>query len=113
MNYPDFAARFRQACREAQAPQTLEALGRWLGVSKAMAWNYRTGEKLPSMDKAIEIATKFNVCVEWLLTGRGPQRPPPPPDAVLDISDLPDAQQDGLRALVESMKSRAPGRDAA
>lgn len=36
------------------------------------------------MKKAIEYATTTGVCVEWLLTERGPKFPPPEPDANTD-----------------------------
>ena len=113
MNHPDFSSRFRVACQQANAPQTMEALGRWLGVSTSMAWNYHTGEKLPSMEKAIGISVRLGVCVEWLLTGRGPMRPPKPPEDVLDLSDLPQDARRNLRALVDLIKPPSAKRDAA
>lgn len=113
MKHADFAARFQEACKASQAPQAMSALGRWLGVSTTMAWNYHAGEKLPSMEKAIEIASKLGVCVEWLLTGRGPKTPPKPPDEMIDISDLPPETRAGLRVLIESMKSADKNQRAA
>lgn len=113
MNHPDFAARFREACRVANAPTTMEALGRHLGVSTSMAWNYHTGEKLPSMEKAVEIAMKLGVCIEWLLTGRGPRVPPAPPGDVLDLSELPEDARRNLRALVDSIRPSTKKKDAA
>lgn len=91
----------------------MEALGRYLGVGTTMAWNYVNGEKLPSMEKAIEIALKLDVCVEWLLTGRGPMQPPKPAADLLDLSELPDEAKRNLRALVESIKPSADKRQAA
>lgn len=113
MKHPDFAERFRYACQLARAPVTMEALGRYLGVSTTMAWNYTNGEKLPSMDKAVEIAVKLQVCVEWLLTGRGPLQPPKPAVDVLDVSTLPDEAKRNLRALVESLKPDSEKKNAA
>lgn len=78
-----------------------------------MAWNYHAGEKLPSMEKAIEIASKLGVCVEWLLTGRGSKMPSKPPEEVIDISDLPPETRVGLRVLIESMKSADKNQRAA
>lgn len=96
MKYSEFAARFREACKEADAPETQEKLGKFLGVSGAMAWYYRNGEKLPGMNTAIHIAMKLSVCVEWLLTGRGPKRPS-------DI--LPSAEIMGYRLSEHSTPS--------
>ncbi|MCP5158514.1 MAG: hypothetical protein H6975_03700 [Gammaproteobacteria bacterium] len=105
MKHADFAVRLQHACRETQAPDTMVALGRYLGVSTTMAWNYWTGEKLPSMEKAIEISIKLGICVEWLLTGRGPQRPLKPADQMIDVSDLPAEARAGLQQLVDSIKT--------
>lgn len=113
MGHPGFSERLREACRDAKAPDTMDALGRYLGVSKSMAWNYWAGEKLPSMEKAIEIASKLGVCVEWLLTGRGSKMPSKPPEEVIDISDLPPETRAGLRVLIESMKSADKNQRAA
>jgi len=104
MKHQYFAERFRLACRLANAPPTMEALGRYLHVGTTMAWNYFNGEKLPSMEKAVEIALKLGVCVEWLLTGRGPMQPLQPAADVLDLSELPEDAKRNLRALVESIK---------
>lgn len=30
---------------------------------------------MPTLDHVIQIAEKLGVCVEWLLTGRGPKKP--------------------------------------
>jgi len=39
-------------------------------------WNKVGGS--PSLPNAIAIGLKLNVCVEWILTERGPKRPGPP-----------------------------------
>ncbi|NJM13057.1 MAG: helix-turn-helix transcriptional regulator [Synechococcaceae cyanobacterium SM1_2_3] len=113
MKHQDFTERFRLACRLANAPTTMEALGRYLHVSTSMAWNYFNGEKLPSMEKAVEMALKLGVCVEWLLTGRGPMQPLKPAADVLDLSELPEDAKRNLRALVESIRPAATKRQVA
>ena len=105
MDHSGFSERFREACQDAKVTTTMEGMGRFFGVSKAMAWNYYKGIKLPSMEKAIEIAEKLGVCVEWLLTGRGPKYPPKPPDETIDISEISPEMREGLRTLIDSMKS--------
>lgn len=109
MHSPDtqFGQRFQQACRDAGLPKSQNDLGKVLGVSGATISNYRNGEKLPSMPRAIEIATKTGVCVEWLLTGRGPKTPQS--DATegaltqMDISHLPSESRALLRALRDTL----------
>ncbi len=98
-----FGERLRLACEAAGVPATQAALSRLFGVSTTIVWHYLNGEKLPSMAKAILIATKLGVCVEWLLTGRGPMHPPPSPGDVLDISRLPPTTKNHLKALVDAL----------
>jgi len=98
-----FGERLRLACEAAGVPATQAALSRLFGVSTTIVWHYLNGEKLPSMGKAIQIATKLNVCVEWLLTGRGPMNPAPSPEDVLDLSRLPPAAKSQLKALVDTL----------
>ncbi len=102
MKYSEFGERLREACEAAGVPVTQPALARLLGVSTTMIWHYLHGEKLPSMGTAINMANRLGVCVEWLLTGRGPKFPPPPPGDVLDVSRLPHAAKSQLKALVET-----------
>lgn len=98
-----FGERLRLACETVGIPATQAALARLFGVSTTIVWHYLNGEKLPSMAKAIEIAEKLGVCVEWLLTGRGPMYPPPSSDDVLDLSRLPPAAKSQLKALVDTL----------
>lgn len=100
MKHPDFARRFKEACRDAKVPTTQDALGKFFGVSGVMVWNYYHGEKLPSMKTAIVIAQKLDICVEWLLTGRGPKHP----GDMVDISNLPLKVQAAVQALISAFK---------
>jgi len=74
MEYKDFSIRFKKACKDSNAPKAQEALGRYLGVSGTMVWFYRNGERIPGINNATHIADTLGVNVEWLLTGKGPQR---------------------------------------
>lgn len=55
--------------------------GRQLAISKAFdvtqngARKWLEGEGVPELTRAIEIAGKYGVCVEWLLTGKGDKHP--------------------------------------
>ena len=77
MKYKDFGIRFSQALLEAapKLPETNNELGKIFGISGPMITYYRKGQKLPAMDTAQVIAKRCGVCVEWLLTGRGPKYP--------------------------------------
>lgn len=75
--FPEFAARFNEARSEAKLPDPQKKLGEVLGVSGVTARDWKIGAKMPSVARAVEICSpsRLNVCVEWLLTGRGPKRP--------------------------------------
>jgi len=72
MRYLEFAERFKKACIDADMPKPAVALGKILGVSSTMVYNYRNGEKLPSTDTLAKIATLLNVSIDWLINGREP-----------------------------------------
>ena len=71
MKYPEYAARFKQAWKESRSPvKTQKELAKVLGVAQATVSDWINGEKLPSMDTALEISGKLGCCVVWLLTGK-------------------------------------------
>lgn len=108
--HPDFMERFTTACREAGLPLKQDELGPAIGVTGGMAWNYLRGMKLPSMERAIIIAEKTNVCVEWLMTGRGPKYP----NVVLtiehpdDIATLIMENPSTYAAILSELQKRDP-----
>ena len=71
MKYSAYAARFKWAWNESEAPKTQMELAKWLDYSQPMINYWLNGEKLPSMDTAIKISEKFGCSIEWLLTGKG------------------------------------------
>ena len=102
MKYPEFATRLHEACEDAKVPITQESLGKFFGVSGTMAWYYLNGEKLPSMDKAIKMASKLGISVEWLLTGKGQKYPVPEGENedFINISHLSPQAKAAIRALI-------------
>ena len=55
--------------RDCQLNQT--DVGKLFGVSGPMVSKWRTGKSMPAMANACVIAKRYEVTVEWLLTGRG------------------------------------------
>lgn len=106
MKHADFAARFKQACQEGRLPDNHAALAKTFEVSQPMISYYMNGAKLPSMDKAIQIAVKTGVCVEWLLTGRGPKNPQDAlvSDDWLDLRGIDYPVRLALRAAVSASR---------
>lgn len=109
--FADFARRFIAACREARLPTQQDQLGRLFAVSAPMISYYSTGKKLPSMETALHIAQKTGVCVEWLLTGRGPRYPGPDmnPDDWLDLRGLSEDVINLVQAGVKAARDHRDG----
>jgi transcriptional regulator with XRE-family HTH domain len=76
----DFSARLNQILDESPEKVPREGRGRqghvgkMFGVDQKAARKWLKGEGFPTLEKAIEIAKRFNVTVEWLLSGRGEKR---------------------------------------
>lgn len=58
-------------------------VGKIFGVGQSAVTKWKTGKDTPSLPRAVEMATSYGVCVEWLLTGRGPKNPGGTPDVDL------------------------------
>lgn len=52
-------------------------IGKIAGVGQTAANKWKLGTGWPTLENAIALATKGGVCVEWLLTERGPRTPEP------------------------------------
>jgi hypothetical protein len=115
LKYKDFGVRFSMALREAEPklPKTNKELGKIFDVSAPMITYMRTGQKMPSMETARLIAMRCGVCMEWLLTGRGPKYPeitakqitPAANILIKAIPDLADSQLNLLAGMVREFLS--------
>jgi len=100
-----FSHRLNEALDDANVPDKYAgrqvAVGKMFGVTQKGARKWLEGEGMPSFDKAIEIATRLGVYVEWLWSGRGPKRlgdasppnpletmPPEPRQATMDFIEF-------------------------
>lgn len=73
--FPEFATRFRMACRQKELDDLSQLeLAKIFEVSGPMISKYRCGHSLPSMETAILICDITNVNLEWLMRGAGPIR---------------------------------------
>lgn len=75
------------------------------GIKQPSVNDWKDGA--PSMDTAIRTSMALGICVEWLLTERGPKRPPEgssDPTLALLLSQLDDRQKSRLAALVQILK---------
>ena len=86
-----FSSRINKAIEEKGLKNvTQKELGKLFGVSGTMAWNYKNGEKLPSMETAINIAKSLDISLEWLMTGRGGMLLPLCDELNADLGNLND-----------------------
>jgi len=76
MKFPGFSERFIWACaQDKKAPSTHRELGKYFRVSGTSIGYYERGEKLPSTETGVRIATKTGVSFDYLMTGRGSKYP--------------------------------------
>ena len=110
MKYSAYAARFKWAWNESEAPKTQMELAKWLDYSQPMINYWLNGEKLPSMDTAIKISEKFGVRVEWLITGKGSIRIDEikqPSSPLLDkFNQLCPEQQQIIELMVDQLSNK-------
>lgn len=100
--YEDFAERLIAAASDIGLPTTQAGLGRAFGVSQPTARDWMKGYALPGISNAVHIAEQLGVCVEWLLTGRGPRFPGPSPSVdPLLMSKMLAATRNGIAKAVE------------
>ena len=71
----EFANRLSQVLAEKFPGQKQTEISKKLGVSQSTISLWTKAKRLPDMENAIEISVLLDVCVEWLLTGRGEKHP--------------------------------------
>ena len=85
------------------------------GKGNTTVWNWKNAVKMPAIETAIDIAIVLDVCVDWLLTGRGRKHPSVVDDddddggVTLDLTGLSHEQQVHLRALVHAVQEQIAG----
>jgi hypothetical protein len=85
--------------RDAGMKPTQTGAGKLIGITQPSVNEWVGGAK-PSMENAIDLATKLNVCVEWLLTERGPKRPVPQDATAQGLWDLWPRLDDVTKGLL-------------
>ena len=113
--YQDFANRLEKALTDAgytkeRHKNLTHVLSKLFDVSISTVHDWRKGRKLPSMDSAIMLGMTLGVCVEWLLTGRGPRHPGLPDDDGIDEPAWRDLPQDARHHFAEALRAIADAR---
>lgn len=65
-----FAARFTKLTKVNDPGLSNAELGKVFGVSSTTIFKWKNAQVMPDMANAGLIATRYNVTVDWLLTGR-------------------------------------------
>jgi transcriptional regulator with XRE-family HTH domain len=83
---------------------TQARLAQVAGIKQPSVNDWKEG--YPTMDTAVRLSTALGVCVEWLLTERGPKRPAEAESSTLALllSQLDDRQKARLARLAEVLK---------
>jgi DNA-binding XRE family transcriptional regulator len=75
MKHSGFSERLNRIWKEcSDAPTNQTQLAKWLGFAQPTVNDWINGKGMPGIENAIKIAEKFNVCVEWFITGKGLKR---------------------------------------
>jgi hypothetical protein len=79
-------------------------------VSGEAGRKWLAGQSLPTMENALLLSTHLEVCVEWLLTGRGPKKIPSPHTVrvIEAMESLPPDSQVTLQKVANSLVKSAP-----
>ena len=70
--------RIREAMLNQGLRGTQKECAALLGIKQPSVSEWASAESSPSIENAITLSRKLNVCVEWILTERGPKRPGAP-----------------------------------
>jgi len=113
MKYPEYAARFKRAWKDLKAPiKTQKELAKVLGVAQATVSDWINGEKLPSMDTALEISEKLDCSVLWLLTGKTEtaNKEQPSHNGYLESANLTPEQLQAVKLIIAQFEQTNPAK---
>ena len=112
MKHLEFKERFDRIWKECgNAPHNQTQLAKWLGYAQPTVNDWINGKGMPGIENAIKIADKFNVCVEWFITGKGPKRrdDKQPSSPILDkFNQLCPDQQREVTEFIDFKLSQKP-----
>lgn len=86
----EIASRIKQARNEVG--MTRKGLAGFLGCSRSQAGHFETGYSVPSIELLLLFSVKYNVSIDWILTGKGKM-----------FASLPVEHDDEVRELLESI----------
>lgn len=72
--HSEFWERLTKALDRAGLPVSQMGLAKKLKMSQGSIQRWVRGTGLPTLDTTVQLSEMTGCCVEWLLTGRGPER---------------------------------------
>ena len=110
MKHSEFSERLNRIWKEcSDAPTNQTQLAKWLGFAQPTVNDWINGKGMPGIENAIKIAEKFNVCVEWFITGKGLKRTTDkqPSSPLLDkFNQLCPEQQQIIELMVDQLSNK-------
>ena len=83
-----FWDRLIEAWGARELPTSQLGIAGALSMSQGSVGRWARGEGLPELDVVRELALRGDVCIEWLLTGRGPKRPMPVDEETNELLEI-------------------------
>jgi hypothetical protein len=83
-----FWERLTEAWGRRSLPTTQLGIAEKLGMSQGSVGRWARGEGLPELDVVRTLALEGDVCIEWLLTGRGPRKPQPMDEETIELLEV-------------------------
>lgn len=68
-------SRLKEAAADMRKPTTQKYIASLLDIRQPSVSDWNKPGGAPKLEHAVILATKLNVCVEWIYTERGPKRP--------------------------------------
>jgi hypothetical protein len=100
-----FWSRVEEALRERGLPTTQVYVAKHLKISPPSVNEWTRLGGYPTIDNTISLSAHLGVCVEWLLTERGPKRPLPQDATAQKLWDLWPRLTDGDKRELVGMAS--------
>jgi transcriptional regulator with XRE-family HTH domain len=101
-----FSSRFARLARTHDEGLSNAALGKLFGVSSTTVFKWKNARMMPNLENACLIALRYQVGVDWLLTGRASPAPEATGYAELKVI-LPNLSPESLDAFLKTARAFA------
>ena len=112
----EFWKRLQEALRDRPLWQPVNAnhVAKRLGMSQGSVYRWFTGEGLPELDTALDLAAEAGVSVDWLLRGTKPKYPISSDPVLRSLFELcEDLPPDGRKEVLRTAENEKLRKEAA